>query len=157
MRHVSMLVKIVNELDWGRLDGWWVVGTEKDGIWIVGEEHEGKWLLAGCEDASGGWLHRHTHVGLSRGLGSDTSFEQSHATSKTFKWSSPLLQIKLQGCVCVYNCVNFCFCLRGLRKWQRRKKKHQEVERCVGLSSLSVSKRGVYRKWTQSACVHKSL
>lgn len=43
--------------------------------------------------------------------------------------------------------------------WENDKgerKKHQEVERCVGLSSLSVSKR-IYRKWTQFARVHISL
>lgn len=81
------------------------MSMDKVRIWSVGEEHKEKGLVAGCEDASSGWLHRHTHVGLSRGLGSDTSFEQSHATSKTFKWSSLLLQIKLQGCTRVSVCI----------------------------------------------------
>lgn len=39
----------------------------------------------GGAGSGGGWLHQYTHVDLSGGLGSDTSFEQSHATSKTFK------------------------------------------------------------------------
>lgn len=55
--------------------------------------------------ADGGRFQRYALVDPSRGLGSDTSFEQSHATSKTFKLSSLLLQIKLPACVrvlCVF-------------------------------------------------------
>lgn len=50
-------------------------------MWSAGEKHKEK-VLAG--DVSG-WLHRYAHMDLSRGLGSDTSFEQSNTTSKTFK------------------------------------------------------------------------
>lgn len=61
--------------------------------------------------ADGGRFQRYALVDPSRGLGSDTSFEQSHATSKTFKLSSLLLQIKLPACVCAcVVCVSVCAC-----------------------------------------------
>ena len=142
MGRISTAVKTVNELNWEGIDGrwaWWVTV-----FYSWGTQRKRSWQ----QDGNGGWLHQYAYMDLSRGLGSDTSFEQSHATSKTFKWSSPLLQIKLQGweSVCVSMCVQLC--LRGVRRRQRRRKKRNQgmkrlKERCVcaGLSSLSVSER----------------
>ena len=56
----------------------------------------GGWRRRGGRGGGGG-CYQYTLVDLSRGLGSDTRFERSHATSKTFKLSSLLSQIKLQG------------------------------------------------------------
>lgn len=116
-----------------------------------------KGLIAGWRRLDGGWFHRYAHMDLSGGLGSDTSFEQSHATSKTFKWSSLLLQIKLRGCVCVIVgvcvcvCVKLCKFLLVLVRCEKKKGKENHVrkwlkERC----KLFIC---VYRKCVLSAPV----
>ncbi len=63
------------------------------------------------------------------------------------------------ACMCVY--IGVSFCLRPVRSEKVTKKKNQGKkrlkERCVGLSSLSVSKRGIHKKCACSVSVHKSL
>lgn len=65
------------------------------------------------------------------------------------------------ACMCVCHLSEFLFVLARGEKVTKRGKKNQGKERlkerCVGLSSLSVSERGIYKKCARCAPVHESL
>lgn len=85
---------------------------------------------------------------------SKATLHQRHSNEVVFYY-----KLSSRGvCVCAYISVSFCLCLREAEKVTKKKNQGEKrlKERCVGLSSLSVSKRGIYKKSAHSMSVHKS-
>lgn len=146
-RHVSMLVKSVNEINYGVIDrrwGWrgvpyelWVrkrKGADSGMLVVVGSTDTPTWICPGD------W---------------DQILHLSKATQHQRHSNEVVLYCKLSSrAVCVSVCVHRCKFLFVLVRGEKvTKKKNQNwlKERCVGLSFLSASGRSVH---TPYLCKH---
>lgn len=156
MRHVSMLVKTVNEINWGGINKWWVWRS----MWSVGEARKERELADVRMLAVVGYTDRPTwlcpedwdqilHL-------SKATLHQRHSNEVVF-----YCKLSSRG-VCVWVCTTVCVSVSAWKGWEGDKgeaRKLKEVGRCAGLSFTSVSETSIYRNWygTHSMSAHKSL
>lgn len=91
----------------------------KGGKRSVSEEHKEKGPVARDERMLAGWLPDTPTRAFPGDWDQILHLSRSHTTSKTFKWSSLLLQIKLQGCVRV--CLTVLVSVSAWEGWEKKK------------------------------------
>ena len=141
------------------MEGWWRMncrwGTKEKGagsrtgmLVVVGYTDTPTWICPGDWDQI---LHL-----------SKATLHQRHSNEVVF-----YCKLSSRGvCVCVCVCarasvwVSVCACegWESDRKWKKKNQgKERLKERCVGLSALSVSKGGIYKKCAHSMSAHEPL
>lgn len=129
------------------------MGKEKDAVWIEGEEHKEKepsCRVGGCQ-----WLVGYTDTPTWICPGDwDQILHLSKATLHQRHSNEVVFYCKLSSrgvCVCTWVCTTVWVSVCAGEGWESEegeRRKNQGMkrlkERCVGLSSLSVSKRGVH-------------